>query len=96
MSNISPDLVNDSLMEEVSKKLSNSSEVYLLHDPSDIRKPYAGKIENLGKVRDLKGNIINGYSTYNIVAVTPNNKTVHLISHDSYSNKDDNFLKAET
>jgi hypothetical protein len=67
----------------------------LIHDPSDIRKPHSIKAEKLGKVRDLKGNIINGYSTHNIIAITPNSKTVHLISHESYSNKDPKFLKAE-
>jgi|TARA_B100001105_G_C22375988_1_gene437251 hypothetical protein len=92
---ISPELINKSLMEEVNSQLSSDEEVYLIHDPSDIRKPYSKELGSLGKVRDLKGNIINGYSSYNVVAITPNDKSVHLLSHRSYSNKDAKFLKSE-
>ena len=95
MTELDDELVNDALTAEAIQCLSNEANVYLIHDPSDIRKPYSTKAENLGKVRDLKNNIINGYSTYNIIAITPNSKSVHLISHESYSNKDPKFLKAE-
>jgi hypothetical protein len=95
MTELDDELVNDALTAEAIRCLSNESSIYLIHDPSDIRKPYSTKAENLGKVRDLKNNIINGYSTYNIIAITPNSKRVHLISHESYSNKDPKFLKAE-
>ena len=95
MTELDDELVNDALTAEAIRCLSNEANIYLIHDPSDIRKPYSTKAENLGKVRDLKNNIINGYSTYNIIAITPNSKSVHLISHESYSNKDPKFLKAE-
>jgi hypothetical protein len=95
MTELDDELVNDALTAEAIRSLSNETNIYLIHDPSDIRKPYSIKAENLGKVRDLKNNIINGYSTYNIIAITPNSKSVHLISHESYSNKDPKFLKAE-
>ena len=95
MSTLDDELVNDALTAEAIRSLSNESSIYLIHDPSDIRKPYSTKAEKLGKVRDLKNNIINGYSTYNVIAITPSSKSVHLISHESYSNKDPKFLKAE-
>jgi hypothetical protein len=95
LSDLNETLVNDSLMGEALKKLSAHKEVYILHDPSDIRKPHSNKTENIGKVRDLNNKIINGYSSHNIVAVTPKDKTVHLLSHQLYSNKDPRFLKAE-
>lgn len=95
LSNLNEELVNDSLMGEAIKKLSEHKEVYILHDPSDIRKPHSSKTENIGKVRALNNQIINGYSSHNIVAVTPQEKTVHLLSHQLYSNKDPRFLKAE-
>lgn len=95
LSDLNEELVNDSLMGEAIKKLSAQKEVYLLHDPSDIRKPHSSKTEHIGKVRDLNNQIINGYSSHNIVAVTPKDKTVHLLSHQLYSNKDPRFLKAE-
>jgi len=95
-SDIAPELMNGSLQEEALKKISDKSELYLIHDPSDVRKPHSRKSENLGKVRDLNGNVINGYSTHNIVGVIPNDKAVYPLFHESYSNKDPKFLKAET
>ena len=94
--NINPGQVNETLMDNFIKELDGVEELHLIHDPSDIRKPYSEKTENLGKVRDLKSNIINGYSSHNIVAILPKDRSVHLISHETYSNKDPNFLKAET
>lgn len=73
-------LVNDALMGEALRKLSSTNEIYLLHDPSDIRKPHSKKTEHLGKVLDLNHRVINGFSSYNVIAVTPFNKEVHLLS----------------
>jgi hypothetical protein len=87
MSDISVEKINESLAERFIENNADMSEAYLIHDPSDIRKPYSKKIENLGKVRDLSGNIINGYSSHNIVGIAGDNKSVHLLSHVSYSNK---------
>ena len=88
-------LINDTLMEDVLIKLSGQKEVYLLHDPSPIRKPHSSKTERLGKVCDLNGKIINGYSTHNVIAIIPNQKKIELLYHEAYSNKDPHFLKAE-
>lgn len=60
-------LVNDVLMGEALKQLSSQQEIYLLHDPSDIRKPHSKQTENLGKVLDLNHRVINGYSSYNVI-----------------------------
>jgi len=88
-------MINDTLLSDSAEQLKNSKELYLIHDPSDIRKPHSEKLENLGKVRDLNGNIINGYSTYNIVGIEPGKQNVHLLSHETYSNKDENFLSVK-
>ena len=95
MTELDEELVNDALTAEAIQSLAQEANIYLIHDPSDIRKPYSTKAEKLGKVRDLKNNIINGYSSYNIIAITTNSKSVHLISHESYSTKDPKFLKAD-
>jgi len=92
-SNLEPKIINDALLKQTCTTLAGAKEIHVIHDPSDIRKPHSKKTENLGKVRDLKGNIINGYSTYNAVAIVPNEKAVHLLSHIPYSNQDDRFLK---
>ena len=94
-SNLTPELINDELTTRAIEALSEEKEVILIHDPSDLRKPHAEKMDNLGKVRTLEGDIINGYSTHNIVAITPNGKQIHLLSHKMYSNKDEHFLKAK-
>ena len=88
-------LVNDVLMGEALGQLSSQKEIYLLHDPCDIRKPHSKQSENLGKVLDLNHRVINGYSSYNVVAIAPHDKKVHLLSHELYSNKSPSFLKAE-
>ncbi len=92
---LDPIKTNDVLLEQSCEKLSHASKIDVLHDPSDIRKPHSKQTENLGKVRSLDGDIINGYSTHNAVALVPSDKAVHLLSHVSYSNKDPKFLKAE-
>lgn len=66
--------------------------VYIIHDESDIRKPESKVLENLGVVRDLKGNWIPGYSTYNIILVEPDTSQVHLYNCVPYSNLDPNFV----
>ena len=92
---IHEEIINGTLTANAIQKLIKEPEIYLIHDPSDIRKPYSKKSENLGKVRDLNNNIINGYSSHNVVAITPSSKEVHLLSHETYSNKDVRFLKAD-
>jgi hypothetical protein len=94
-STISVDKTNETLLEQVSIKLNQEDEVTLIHDPSDIRKPHSKEAEDIGKVRDLKGNIINGYSTHNIIALPSNAKKVMLLSNKTYSNKSDNFLSQD-
>lgn len=95
-STISADKTNETLLEQVSIKLNQAAEVTLIHDPSDIRKPHSKEAEDIGKVRDLQGKIINGYSTHNIIALPSNEKKVMLLSNKTYSNKSDNFLSQDT
>lgn len=70
-STLEAQIINDTLLKQACKTLTHAKEINVIHDPSDIRKPHSKKTENLGKVRDLKGNIINGYSTHNAVAIAP-------------------------
>ncbi len=69
-------------------ELSNEDVVIALHDPCDIRKEYSEKLENLGIVRDLNGNLVNGYSTFNTVCVNGDGKRLHLSDITVYSNGD--------
>lgn len=68
--------------------LGDEDVVIALHDPCDIRKEYSEKLENLGIVRDLDGNFINGYNTFNTVCVNGDGKRLHLSDITVYSNGD--------
>ena len=69
-------------------ELSDEDIVIALHDPCDIRKAYSEKLENLGVVRDLNGNLVNGYSTFNTVCVNGDGKRLQLSDITVYSNGD--------
>ena len=59
----------DALHKNGINALADSDHLILLHDPCDIRKKNFKGLENLGKIRSLDGDITNGYSTLNAVAV---------------------------
>lgn len=67
----------------------------LLHDPCDIRKEYSKQLEKIGKVRSLKGEIINGYSTFNTVCIDEKAKQVRLVDISVYSNGDEHYITEE-
>ena len=84
--------ISKAMLENGITKMVDENELLILHDGSDIRKEYANKLEYLGKVRDLNGNIINGYNSFNTVVVDLSGKTVVPLSTKIYSNKADNFI----
>jgi hypothetical protein len=95
-SNMSPDVTNSTLLDFAKEKLRSEDAVTLIHDPSDIRKPYSTDLENIGYVRSLDNKIIRGYSTHNIIALPWKSKIVTLLSNKTYSNRADHFLSQET
>lgn len=58
-----PDTINLHTQQKALAHLKVNEYVEIVHDGSDIRKPYSQKLPQLAKVRDLKGSIINGYNT---------------------------------
>lgn len=84
--------ISAALLESGVTKLASVSELLLIHDGSDIRKEHASKLESLGKVRDLDGAIINGYSSFNTIAVNLPGKDVTLLSTEIYSNRSADFI----
>ena len=69
--------ISEALIKNSVEKLSGSKRVYILSDHSDIRKQYSTALENLGKVRDLNGNIINGNTVLGSVILDESNKISH-------------------
>lgn len=66
------------------------TEVWLVMDGSELRKPYAKEMPNLMRVRDLDGGLVNGYRTLNVLAVTPQHRA--LLYHRLFSSKEDSFV----
>lgn len=84
--------ISKALIKNSVEKLSGNKRLYIFSDHSDIRKPYSKKLENLGKVRDLSGNIINGYITLGSVILDENRKDLTLSNISVQSNKEVNFI----
>jgi len=66
------------------------TEVWLVMDGSDLRKPHAKEMPDLMRVRDLSGGLVNGYRTLNVLAVTPQRRA--LLYHRLYSSKEEEHI----
>ena len=84
--------ISDALIKHSVEKLNGNKRLYILSDHCDIRKPHSQKLENLGKVRDLNSNIINGFTTLGSVILDENKKELTLSNISVQSNKEATFL----
>ncbi len=84
--------ISDALRANITQKLGDQKRVYAIGDHCDIRKEHSRKLENIGKVRDLKGNLTNGYNTLGSVIVDENKKDVTLADITVFSNKEKRFV----
>ena len=84
--------ISKALIKNSVEKLSGNKRLYIFSDHSDSRKPYSKKLENLGKVRDLNGNIINGYTTLGSVILDEKRRNLTLSNISVQSNKEPNFI----
>lgn len=84
--------INEALFENGVTRLADKDELLVIHDGSDIRKEYSSKLDDLGKVRSLNGKIINGYSSFNSIAVDLHGKDITLLNTEIYSNKANEFI----
>jgi len=75
--------------------LGEESRLVVLHDPSDIRKEHAEKMGKIGTVRDLDGEPINGYCTFNTVGVDIKGKRLYPVDISVYSNGDEHYVTVE-
>ena len=66
--------ISNALIENSVEKLNGNNRLYIFSGHCDIRKPYSNKLENIGKVRDLNGNIINGFTTLGSVILDENTR----------------------
>lgn len=87
--------VSKALQENSIEKFSNKKRVYVPSDHCDIRKKCSWKMENIGKVRDLEGRIINGFSTLASVVIDEDKHDVTLADITVFSNREENFVSQE-
>lgn len=66
------------------------TDVWLVLDGSDLRKPHAKEMADLMRVRTLQGGLVNGYRTLNVLAVTPQHRA--LLYHRLFSSKEYSHL----
>jgi len=88
--------ISSSLREKTAFSLGGEESVFALHDPCDIRKPYAKKLENIGRVRDLDGNMINGYSTFGTICLSSDGQELHFSDISVFSNGDKEHYVLQT
>jgi hypothetical protein len=74
------------------EQLGTASRQYLLHDGCDIRKADSRHLEHLGHVMSLSKQVIRGYKTMNSVVVDAETQSLHLLSHEVYSNKMPHYI----
>jgi hypothetical protein len=83
---LSIDLFNELLQERAVSAYADPYAVTIVHDPCDIRKPYARQMECLDTVRSLRGQSINGYQTFNSIVLEKGR--IHLAGCLPYSRKE--------
>jgi len=64
----------------------------IVHDPSSIRKPESQNAEYLCQVKDLDNKIVNGYMTYNCIAVDLKANPIHLLRCIPYSTEQPEYV----
>lgn len=74
------DKISKALISNSTQKINGEKRVYIISDHCDIRKPYSKNMENLGKVRDLNSNIINGFTSLGSVILDENKKELTLLT----------------
>jgi hypothetical protein len=91
-SDLDAEQVVDALCERGVEHLakSESDELWLIADPSDLRKPYAQEMPDLMQVRDLDGKLVPGYRTLNVLGVTPGRRGI--LYHRLFSSVAEDFL----
>jgi len=69
---------------------SDASELWLIADGSDLRKPYAEEMPDLMQVRDLDGKLVPGYRTLNVLGITPGRRGI--LYHRLFSSTEEDFI----
>ncbi len=88
---LTPEAINEQTLQAGLSHLSFKNRVEVIHDGSDIRKPYSKELPYLAKVKSLEKQIINGYNTFNSIVINDLDKQIHLLASTPYSSADPNY-----
>lgn len=69
---------------------SDTDELWLIADGSDLRKPHAQEMPDLMKVRELDGTLVPGYRTLNVLGITPSRRGI--LYHRLFSSQEKGFV----
>lgn len=89
---VSTEKINLCLLAQQSEYFSSNEYHIIVHYPSCIRKPESSKSEHLCLVKDLDNKIVNGYMTYNCVAVNMKSEPIHLLRCVPYSTEQPEYV----
>jgi hypothetical protein len=91
---LTPEVINEQTLLAGLSKLSVKDQLEVIHDGSDIRKPYSKLLPHLTKVKSLEKQMINGYNTFNSIVINDLDQRLHLLASTPYSNSDPNYNQA--
>lgn len=72
--------LNQVLLQQGKLTVADKQSMILVHDICDLRKKYSQSMEELSKVRDLEGKWINGYRSFDSIAIDTETKRLHLLA----------------
>lgn len=84
--------LNISLLANATPFFNGKQIISILHDCSPIRKPESKTLDSLGKVTSLSGGIVNGYDSFNSVAIDVAGKQIRLLACRPFSNGEVNYV----
>ncbi len=85
---LTPETINAHTLQAGLAHLSAKKCIELIHDKSDLRKPYSQQLPHLGKVHSLEKQVTNGYQTFNSIVISDLDKKLHLLASTPYSSSD--------
>ena len=88
---LTPEGINEQTLRAGLSNLSVKDRVEVIHDGSDIRKPYSKLLSHLTKVKSLEKQMVNGYNTFNSIVINDLDKQIHLLASTPYSTSDPNY-----
>jgi hypothetical protein len=89
-SQVDADSLTAKLRSRAVEQLSQAdTDVWLILDGSDLRKPYAHQMPDLMKVRTLEGRLVPGYRTLTVLGVTPGRRGI--LYNRVFSSKEPEF-----